>query len=156
MMTNKIPIIIKIDLYLDVKSWVYPTLPQFSKLACLCAYLPPFVHCQSPRGLCWFFFSVCVGGLIGGPPARKSARGVVAFTRPTANQRRFVTCCEVVSTPARTFEEGGGRASEAIRAPPYLPGTEFLMREVLANARAAWCCHPGIFYHWSNISRQLL
>lgn len=58
-----------------------------------------------------------------------------------------MTSCEVVSTPGRTFGEGGGGgglgggvgrgAAEAIRAPPYLPGAEFLMREVLANARAA-------------------
>lgn len=24
------------------------------------------------------------------------------------------------------------------------------------KCRAAWCCHLGIFYHWSNISRQML
>lgn len=120
MITNKIPIIIRIYLYLDLKSWLYPALPQFSKLACLCAYLPPFVHCQSPRGLCWFFFSVCVGGLSGGPPARTSTRGVVAFTRPTTNQRWFVTCCEVVSTPARTFEEGGWAGIRGHQGPSVL------------------------------------
>ena len=38
----------------------------------------------------------------------------------------------------------------------YLPGSESLMQKAPTNAWAAWCCHPGIFYHWSNISRQLL
>lgn len=78
--------------------------------------------------------------------------GVVPFTQPTTDQGRFVTSCEVVSAPGRTFGEGGrevgregsggwggggGGMTEAIRTPPYLPGTEFLMSEVLANARAA-------------------
>lgn len=156
MITNKIPKILKIYLYLDSKSWLYPALPQFSKLACLCAYLPPFVDCQSPQGLCWLLLLCLCGRSQRWSSNTKVDAWCGCLTRPTTNQRWFVTCCEVVSTPARTFEEGGGRASETIRAPPYLPGTEFLMREVLANARAAWCCHPGIFYHWSNISRQLL
>lgn len=89
-----------------------------------------------------FSFYVCVGGLSGGPLARKPVRGVVPFAQPTTNQGQFVTSCEVVSTPGRTFGErgtNGGQwgATEAIRAPPYILGTEFLMLEVLSNARAA-------------------
>lgn len=76
-------------------------------------------------------------------------------------QRWFATFCEVVSVPGCAFGEGEGAGGERLRrwghqGPLYLPGAEFLMRKAPTNAWAAWCCHPGIFYHWSNISRQLL
>lgn len=58
-----------------------------------------------------FFFSVCVGGLSGGPPAPKAAHSVVPFTQPTTNQGRFVTSCEV---PGRTFGEGGREEGWAV------------------------------------------
>lgn len=73
-----------------------------------------------------FFFSVCVGGLGGWSPSMKAS--VVPFTQPTTTQGWFVTSCEVVSTPGRTFGEGGRKGgqwggwggvetTEAIRAP---------------------------------------
>lgn len=120
MMTNKIPIILKIYLYLDLKSWLYPALPQFSKLACLCAYLPPFVECQSSQGLCWLLLLCLCGRSQRWSSSTKVDAWCGCLTWPTTNQRWLVTCCEVVSTPARTFEEGGGRCIRDHQGPSVL------------------------------------
>lgn len=73
-------------------------------------------------------------------------------------QRWFVTSCCLHPWVYLWGGRAGGEQQWrwGHQGPPYLPGTEFLMCKAPTNAWAAWCCHPGIFYHWSNISRQLL
>lgn len=118
-------------------------------------------HCLSVE----FFLSACVAPEASAAVLWYKSWREGGFTRRKAHpvntkQRWFVTSCEVVSIPGCTFGEGkaGGELQQhwGHQGPPYLPGTEFLMRKAPTNAWAAWCCHPGIFYHWSNISRQLL
>lgn len=69
-----------------------------------------------------------------------------------AKQRCFLTSCEVVAVPGRTFGEqeragSGGSSTEAIRVLYTCQALNFLCSRPPTNAWAAWRCHLGIFYH---------
>ncbi len=117
--------------------------------------------CLIPFG---FFLCLCrAKGLSGGPLVQKLTWGRVYSEEGSPGEHKTEMVCDILWSCLHPWvylwggRAGGERQQHwGHQGLLYLPGTEFLMCKAPTNAWAAWCCHPGIFYHWSNISRQLL
>lgn len=128
----------------------------------VCSICPPPVLSTSSLHFHWIPV-LCFEGLSGGPPVQKLTWGRVYSQEGSPCEHKTDMVSDILWSCLHPWVyvwwERAGRERQQHwdhQGPLYLPSTEFLMRKAPTNAWTAWCCHPRIFYHWSNISRQLL